>query len=40
MTILRALLLINRESRQGEANAQAARDALEALDVEVTLGKF
>ncbi|MAS10429.1 lipid kinase [Endozoicomonas sp. G2_2] len=40
MTILRALLLINRESRQGEANAQAARDALEALDVEVTLGQF
>ena len=40
MKILRALLLINRESRQGEANAQAARDALEALDVEVLLGKF
>lgn len=40
MSILRALLLINRESRQGEANAQAARDALEALDVDITLGKF
>ena len=38
--ILRALLLINQKSRQGEANAQAARDALEALDVEITLGKF
>ncbi|ROO30900.1 lipid kinase [Salinisphaera orenii] len=40
MTVLRALLLINRESRQGEANAQAARDALEDLDVDVVLGRF
>lgn len=40
MTPLRALLLINRQSRQGEANAQAARDALQALDVEVLLGDF
>lgn len=38
--ILRALLLINQKSRQGEANAEAARDALEALDVQITLGKF
>jgi YegS/Rv2252/BmrU family lipid kinase len=40
VSILRALLLINRESRQGEANAQAARDSLEALEVDVTLGQF
>jgi YegS/Rv2252/BmrU family lipid kinase len=40
VSILRALLLINRVSRLGEANAQAARDALEALDVEITLGRF
>ncbi|MES1923877.1 lipid kinase [Salinisphaera sp. T31B1] len=40
MSPLRVLLLINRESRQGEAHAQAARDALEALDVEVLLGNF
>lgn len=40
MTALRALLLINRESRQGEANAQTAQEALAALDAEVTLGRF
>lgn len=40
MNLLRALLLINRQSRQGEANAQTARDALEALDVDVLLGDF
>jgi len=37
---LRALLLINRQSREGEANAKQACDALSALDVDVTLGRF
>ncbi|GAB3671865.1 lipid kinase [Salinisphaera aquimarina] len=40
MALLRALLLINRQSRQGEANAQAARDTLEGLGVDVLLGDF
>ncbi len=37
---MRALLLINRGSRQGEANAEAAFAELEALGVEPVLGDF
>ncbi|MES1935008.1 lipid kinase [Salinisphaera hydrothermalis] len=40
MIRLRALLLINRESRQGEANAQNAVEHLAARDVDVVEGRF
>ncbi|MGN8157556.1 lipid kinase [Salinisphaera sp. RV14] len=40
MTSLRALLLINRESRQGEANARAAVEHLAARDVDVVEARF
>ncbi|WP_158583490.1 lipid kinase [Salinisphaera sp. Q1T1-3] len=40
MTTLRALLLVNQHSRQGEANADSAVAHLEALGVEVTRGDF
>lgn len=40
MIRLRALLLINRESRQGEANAQTAVEHLVARDVDVVEGRF
>jgi len=38
VTPLRALLLINQASRQGAENADAARDHLRALDVDVLMG--
>lgn len=38
VTLLRALLLINQGSRQGEENARAAADCLDALDVDVLIG--
>ncbi len=37
---MRALLLINRASRAGEDNAQAARDQLAALGLDVIMGDF
>lgn len=37
---LRALLLVNQHSRQGESNAEAAAEQLAALDVNVERGRF
>jgi len=40
VTVLRALLLINQHSRQGEADAETAANHLTDLDVDVTRGDF
>ncbi|HET9680147.1 MAG TPA: diacylglycerol kinase family protein, partial [Gammaproteobacteria bacterium] len=37
---MRALLLINQDSRQGQENTEAAARQLEALDVAVIKGRF